>query len=298
MRVLVYGATGSQMRALVSQLIERGHRPRVLTRNPAAHSVPAGAEVVAGDLGNHSSLIAASRDMDAVAFMRPAFVQHPERSLEYAASAAQAAAETGVRLIVWNTSGRYPMPGERRDSDLSMLAMHEQLTSAGVPLIAIAPTTYIENLLGPWTLNVLRGGQVAYPVLAERKMGWIASRDLCSLMAAALERPQLAGRLFRVSGVEAVTGPELAATFSDVLGRRFSYRTLTPAEMKASLEAAFGPGAGDAVSEEYALDQADPDPPLKYYDMSAVLRELPVKMTTVRQWIHEHRQVFAAHAES
>ena len=127
-------------------------------------------------------------------------------------------------------------------------------------------------------------------------MGWIVSRDLCALVSAALERPQLAGRLFRVSGVEAVTGPELAATFAEVLGRPLSYRTLTPAEMKASLEAAFGPGSGDEVAEEYALDQADPDPPLKYYDMQPVLRELPVTMTSLREWIHEHREVFAAAA--
>jgi uncharacterized protein YbjT (DUF2867 family) len=231
--------------------------------------------------------------MDAVVFMRPAFLQQPDRALEYARNAAEAAAEAGARLIVWNTSGRYPMPDEHRESDRSMLAMHEQLACANVPLITIAPTTYMENLLGPWTMNALREGRVAYPVLPERKMGWIASRDLCSLVGAALERPQLAGRLFRVSGVEAVTGPELAATFSEVLGRSLTYRTLSPAEMKASLETAFGPGSGDAVAEEYALDQADPDPPLKYYDMSAVLRELPVKMTSLRQWIQEHRQAFA-----
>ena len=294
MKVLVYGATGSQMRALVAQLIERGHQPRVLSRNAAAYSAPRGAEVVTGDLEDRDSLVAASRDMDAVAFMRPAFVQHPERSLEYAANAAEAAAATGVKLIVWNTSGRYPMPDERRESDRLMLATHEQLASAKVPLIVVAPTTYMENLLGPWTLNALRSGEVAYPVLPERKMGWIASRDLCSLVGAALERPQLAGRLYRVSGVEAVTGPELAARFSEVLGRPLRYRTLTPAEMKASLEDAFGPGAGDAVSEDYALDQADPNPPLKYYDMAAVLRELPVRMTSLRQWIRDNRQAFAA----
>jgi uncharacterized protein YbjT (DUF2867 family) len=148
MRVLVYGATGSQMRALVGQLIERGHTPRVLSRTATARSVPVGAEVVGGDLGDRPSLVAASRDVDAVAFMRPAFVQHAERSLEYAANAAEAAAATGVKLMVWNTSGRYPMPEERRDSDRSMLAMHEQLASSRVPLTVIAPTTYMENLLG------------------------------------------------------------------------------------------------------------------------------------------------------
>jgi uncharacterized protein YbjT (DUF2867 family) len=294
MRVLVYGGTGSQMRSLVAQLLDRGDRPRVLTRSPtAAAGLPPGAEWAIGDLDDPASLIEASKDMDAVAFMRPAFLQHPEHSLQYAANAAEAAAAAGVKLIVWNTSGRYPMPEERREGDRLMLATHEQLTRVDVPLTVIAPTTYMENLLGPWTLKAIPLGRVAYPVLPQRKMGWIASRDLCSLVAAALERPQLAGRLYRVSGVDAVTGPQLAATFAEVLQRPFAYQTLSPAEMKACLEEAFGPGAGDRVAEEYALDQADPNPPLKHYDMSAVLRDLPVTMTSLRQWIQENRQAFS-----
>src|SRR5262245_55242509 len=293
MKVLIYGATGSQMRSLVGRLVERGHQPRVLSRSAAAHSSPPGAEFVTGDLADRTSLIAASRGIDTVAFMVPAFLEHPERALEYAANAAEAAAAMGVKLLVWNTSGRYPMPHERRDSDRSMLAMHEQLMSAKVPVIAIAPTTYMENLLGPWTRKAVTAGRVAYPVLPGRKMGWIASRDLCSLMAAALERLHLAGRVCRVSGVEAVTGPELAAIFSEVLGRPLRYQTLTPQEMKAALEEAFGPGSGDGVAHEYALDQADPDPPLKHYDMTTVLRDLPVTMTSLRQWLLENRQAYA-----
>jgi len=44
----------------------------------------------------------------------------------------------------------------------------------------------------------------------------------------------------------------------------------------------------------YGAPTADPDPPLKHYDMSAVLRDLPVTMTSLRQWILENRQVLTA----
>lgn len=296
MKVLVYGASGSQARPIVRQLLDRGHQPRVLTRDlsKAAGRFPAEAELVRGDLADVGSLLAASRGADAITFVRPAFLSDPQNGLEYTRRAVHAAAEGGARLVVWNTSGRFPDPGEERGVDNAMLEAWRVLTASGIPLISIAPTTYMENLMGPWTANSIRNlDRVAYPVLANRKMGWIAARDVCALMVAALERPQLAGRVFRVSGVEAPIGPELAAAFSDVLERRLSYYTLTPSEMKAELEKAFGPGSGDKVAGEYALEQADPNPPAKYYDMAPVLRELPVTMTLLREWIAANAAAFA-----
>jgi uncharacterized protein YbjT (DUF2867 family) len=290
-KVLIYGATGSQMQPSVQLLLDRGHQPRVLTRDPAkaARLFPPGVELFRGELADYDSLRAASSGMDAIAFMLPAFLAGPADPLEHARQAASAAAAGGARLIVWNTSGRFPEAHENRASNSAMRETRRVLEAGGVPLITIAPTTYMENLLGPWTANGIRSSKrVAYPVLANRKMGWIASQDVCALLVAALERPQLAGRIFRVSGVEAITGPQLAAAFSEVLQRPLTYYTLSPDEMKAELENAFGPGAGDEVAGEYALDQADPQPPAKFYDMAPVLEELPVAMTSMRQWIRAH----------
>jgi uncharacterized protein YbjT (DUF2867 family) len=293
MKVLVYGASGSQMRPLIPLLLARGHHPFVLTRKVSGAELhPTGTTLVTGDLADAGRLRALSQGMDAVTFMLPAFLSDPHNALEYVANAAQAAAAAGVKLMVWNTSGRYPLPGEPPGGGAFVQSIHAVLESAGIPLIAVAPAKYMENLLGPWTLERIPTGKVAYPVLAARRMGWIACRDVCALIAAALERPQLAGRLFRISGPEALTGPELAGMFAAVLQRPFEYETLTPQQMKASLEAAFGAGAGDEVAAQYALDQSDPDPPATHYEMAPVLNELPVQLTPVRHWIQQHRAVF------
>jgi uncharacterized protein YbjT (DUF2867 family) len=284
------------MRPLVPQLLARGHEPFVLSRShTAAQLFSSAAHVAVGDLDDPASLQAASRNMDAVVFMLPAFLAKPENALSYAAAAANAAAAAGARLLVWNTSGRYPLPGERATGGGDFIkAMHEAITGAGIATTVIAPAKYMENLLGPWTVQRIAQGRIAYPVLPERKMGWIACQDVCALLATALEKPHLAGRIFRVSGLEAVTGPQLAAIFSAVLGGHFAYQTLTPQQMKDSLEAAFGAGAGDEVAAEYALDQQDPQPPTTHYDMSTVLAELPAAMTSLRAWIQQQRAVFDA----
>ena len=296
MRVLVYGATGSQAGPVVELLLRRNHEALVLTRDPvkAARRCPPGAAAVAGDFDDPQSLIRASAGVDAVSFMVPAFLENPEKALVYAERAIEAAKAGGARLVVWNTGGRFPEPGNARALDKAMLATFEVLKAGGLPLTVIAPTTYMENLLGPGALTAIRNqSTVAYPVLPDRKMGWIASRDVSAFVVAALERPYLAGRVFRVSGKEALTGPLLAAAFTEVLGRPFRFRTLTPDQMRRALEEAYGQGAGDEVAQEYGLDQADPNPPAKHYDMTPVLQDLPIEMTSIRDWIALHADEFS-----
>jgi len=66
MRILVTGASGQAGRHLVAQLHETGHDVRALSRTCAEAGLPAGVEVVAGDLTDTATLGAAFEGMDAV----------------------------------------------------------------------------------------------------------------------------------------------------------------------------------------------------------------------------------------
>ncbi|WP_318183297.1 SDR family oxidoreductase [Metabacillus idriensis] len=59
MTILVAGATGTVGRHVVDQLIRKGEKVRALTRNPLQANLPAGVEVVAGDLSEPSTLVSA-----------------------------------------------------------------------------------------------------------------------------------------------------------------------------------------------------------------------------------------------
>ena len=59
MTILVTGATGRVGRHVVDQLIQRGAKVRVLTRDPSKASFPAGVEVAQGDLLDLDALRAA-----------------------------------------------------------------------------------------------------------------------------------------------------------------------------------------------------------------------------------------------
>src|SRR6266566_2240138 len=64
--VLVTGATGRAGRLVVDQLLGAGLPVRALTRRPAAATLPAAVEVVAGDLTVPESLDAPLLDVSAV----------------------------------------------------------------------------------------------------------------------------------------------------------------------------------------------------------------------------------------
>lgn len=295
LRVLVYGATGSQASPVVHELLRRGHRPVVVTRSAerAAPLASAGAEIAVADMGDRERLVEISQGIDAVALLIPFFVS-PADAPAFARNAVDAAQAAGVRLIVWNTSGALP-PARTGNPGMDVrLDTADHLRASGVPHIIIAPTAYAENLLGPWTAPfVARESRVAYPNPPQVRIGWIASADVGALMVAAIERPELAGRTFAVSGLENASGEDLAAAFSEALGRPIDYYPMPPREFGAILDAAYGPGAGDGAAAQYQRAWDTGEFPNMFVDMAPVLAELPVRMRTLREWVAEHAAAFA-----
>ncbi|WP_046246483.1 SDR family oxidoreductase [Hymenobacter terrenus] len=294
LKVLVYGATGVQAGPVVHQLLGRGHEAFVLTRD-AAKAVAlqaAGATIIVGDPAEAAVCQHASRGMDAVSLLVPLGAAEPLRLARQAVDAARAA---GVQLLVWNTSGYIPAaPTGNPVYDLR-LDLRAYLQASGLPHITLIPTVYAENLLGPWTApGVAAHQELAYPVPAGQAIDWLPAADLGALTVAALERPQLAGQTFVVGGAEALTGPALAEAFSAGLNRPISYRAMPPREFYGILAPMMGPGLAEAVTRSYELLWAGQDHFTQFQaNMPAVLRELPVTLTPLREWAAQHAAAFS-----
>lgn len=300
LKVLVYGATGSQASPVVWKLLEQGHQPFVFTRNPdkATAMCEAGAQIVEGDLADQASLRAANQGMDAVSLLIPAFLPNPMEAPRYLQHAIQSAREAEVKLIVWNTSG--PMIEEPTDNPQfdQRLHMEGMLRDGGVPWIIIQPSVYMENLLGPWTHSgIITKNEVAYPVPDAMPLGWIATDDVAALQVAALQRPHLAGTKFIVSGMDNLTGSDLAAQMSEGLERTITYREMPLDEFGAALDGAFGPGAGAGGMAAYQFQRDNAQRIPTWTDMRPVLEQLPVPMTSVAQWTAKMRAAFAPDGE-
>jgi uncharacterized protein YbjT (DUF2867 family) len=293
MKVLVYGGNGSQGGWVVRALLANGHTPCVLTRHPETARPLDGVQYVQGDVLDAASLHRASEGIDGVAFMVPFSLAEPWRALDVVDGALAAAKAGGVRLLTFNTSG--PVLPRRIDNpafDWRIDAI-ERVQASGVPAVVLQPTAYLENLLGPWTRGeVIEADVLAYPVPEFVPMGWLATTDLGTITAAALERPHLAGSQFFINGLHAVTGPELAAQMSEGLGRTITYRTMPLEEFGAKLDAVF-PGSGEGAIATYRFQQQNPDLFEMWRDMTPVLEQLPVRMTGIAEWAAQVAPLFS-----
>ena len=232
--------------------------------------------------------------MDAVSLLIP-FFANPAEVADYGHRAIDAAKAAGVGLLVWNTSGAI-LPFRTGNPAIDVrINVLDYLIKSGLPHIIIQPSVYLENLLGPWTMPFVQTqNRVAYPTPADMPVSWIASDDVSALVVAALQRPDLTGNNWPVSGLENPDGPALARAFSEGLDRPISYYVMPPQEFGGILDQAFAPGAGAAVASEYQQMHDFPErrPDFKA-NMTPVLAELPVAMTSINQWVTQHKAAFS-----
>ncbi len=300
MKVLVYGATGSQGGPVAPQLLQAGHQVRVLPRRPenAASLAGLGAEIIAGDMGDPASLRRASEGMDAVSLLVPFFTQAPTDGAVYGQNAVEAARAAGVKLLVWNPSGEIPPARSGNPGFDVRLDVLGHLGASGVPYVVVQPTAYMENFLGPWTRGEIADEDTfAYPTPNAVTMQWVATEDVARFMVYALGHPELAPLNVKVSGPEALNGEGVAASFARGLGRPIRFRAMSPDEFGAKLDAVF-PGMGEAAAQGYRMAYEQPERFSTNVDIDAALKQLPVELTTLEAWVRTRAGAFSKTPEA
>jgi uncharacterized protein YbjT (DUF2867 family) len=222
MDVMVAGATGRLGGPLAYHLIGHGHRVRALTRNPgsavASRLRHRGAHVVAGDLDDPPSLRRAVAGADAVFVLStPHHGTGPEAEARQAIALAVTAVAAGVGFLVYASAAGagqagVPMLDSKR-------RVEEHLATLSVPHTVIAPVYFMDNLLYPWNMAVLRAGRWPIPLPPGQPVQLIPASDTARFAALVIEWPdEFAGRRIELASDE-VTGPQAARILSEVLRR-------------------------------------------------------------------------------
>lgn len=288
MKVLCYGATGVQGLPVPVQLKQRNHNVRVIVRdaNKANDFAEKGIEVVMGDLLDSESLRVASEGMDAVFLMLP-LVYDEELIMPYFQNVLYAAQRAKIKLLVFNTSTRVPEMSTNVWAFELKRKMENRLKQSGVPFIVVRPTFYMENLLGPWTMNSITQRKiVAYTLEPDRKASWISAWDMAQFCVSALEHPELAGSFIDVGGPEQLNGHDIAECISKISGQTMPYESIPINEFEALVSEFIGARAALEIRtlNQWWIDNKDYDAGF-VTDLDKVLKQLPVKkLTTFTEW--------------
>lgn len=299
MRVAVFGATGDQGEAQLRALRRTSHEGFAVTRRTLGEAAATfgGAGVLHADYDRPDTLRAVFASVDAAFVNLPSSSFQPsERLLSQVDRLACAAVDAGLSLMVFNTSmvvQDAPLGFAAHDT---RLALKQRLCASGVPLVVVKPVIYADNLQRAWARpDIVERGVFTYPHAESLGVQWICLDDVARLMIAALDRPQVVGSEFTVGGPEVLRGPETAERLSRALGKPIRFEALPIAQFAKRMSAVFGAsGSLDPRRLENELERIyrwyndSPAHPFQT-DMTNVLKQLPIDMTSIEAWARGQR---------
>jgi uncharacterized protein YbjT (DUF2867 family) len=228
--ILVTGSTGTIGAETVKQLAALGVKPRALARNPekAGAMLGSSAEIAAGDLGDPAALDVALRGVERAFLIAPV----AENSVELQQQFIAAARRAGIRQIV-----KLSALGADVDSPVAFLRWHARgrqiLEGSGIPFTELLPNSFMQNLLLVASTIVTQGA--FYEPAADAKISHVDARDIVAVAVKALTEEGHAGKAYTITGPEALSFDQIAATMGEVLGKAVRYVSVPPADYKQTL---------------------------------------------------------------
>jgi uncharacterized protein YbjT (DUF2867 family) len=289
MVILVVGATGLLGLEICRRLREGGHEVRALVRarstGRVAELAEVGARLIQGDLREPSSLRAACPGAAVVVSTATAAsrkgggdtIENVDRDGQL--TLVRAAADTGVRRFVYVSVA----PGRARCPFLTYKREVEAAVRAsGMEWIILQPTAFMDVWLSPVMGWDLEQGRARLFGSGEARTSYVAVSDVAAFGVLAATRRELVNRALVLGGPEALSPLDIVAICEQLTGRTFKVQhvplgvlravslLLRPFDTRTSSLMAMGAAAaarGDTV------------------EMAPVLGELPVRLTSVREYV-------------
>lgn len=233
MTIVVTGATGHLGRLAIESLIARGTAPTEIVaagRNAdkLAPLSALGVRTARIDLEDGSGLDDALTDADVLLLVS---ASEPGNRVALHANAIDAAKRAGISRIVYTSAPHADT------SELVLAPEHkateELIAASGIPYTFLRNGWYTENYAGD--LAQARESGVIANSIGQGRVASASRADYAEAAAVALVSQATGNEIYELSGDVAWTFDDLAAAFSDALGREVVYTPLTPEQHREQL---------------------------------------------------------------
>ena len=233
MTILVTGATGRVGRNVVEQLVKRGASVRVLTRDPAKASFPEGVDVAKGDLLDIDALRNAFAGVSTLFLLNAVTGDEFTQAIVTLNVAREAGVDRVVYLSVFGADQAVNVP-----HFAVKFGVERMLAAMDFSATILRPSYFIDNEV--MIKDVIMNHSV-YPMpIGSKGVAMVDARDIAEVAAIELiRRDQATGKLpietINLVGPDTLSGPDLAAIWTDLLGRPVSYGGDDPTGFEANM---------------------------------------------------------------
>jgi uncharacterized protein YbjT (DUF2867 family) len=281
MKHLITGATGDVGSRVVSHLLKRNIRPRVLVRNEAKARFLFGdrVDVFVGDLAEPASMRDALKGAETIYLVNvgPEIPQRDE-------AAALLAKEEGVKRILKLSSLDV-------EHGLAIGAWHEKgeaaIRAVGVPFTFVRPTGFMSNLLA-WAHSI-KTEKIVKSSTADGRRPFIHSEDIAAVSVEALISASYVGQSLSITGPDSLTFGQATATIAKAIGESLKYQAISDEEARQRYSKVSG--SPEETEAHVALWRAIREGRLANvtHDVERILGRKPITLT---QWAAENAKSF------
>jgi uncharacterized protein YbjT (DUF2867 family) len=306
--IAIVGATGAQGGGLARAIVDdqdKTFRARVLTRNPSSDAARAlarcGAEVVQADLDEPDTVRRAFDGVSA-ALCVTNFWEHfsPDREIVQARTMAMAAAEAGLRHVIWSTLEDTRLWVPLHDDRLPTLhrkykvphfdakgESNRWFTESGVPTTFLLTSFYWDNLIH-FRMGPRRGADgvlaITFP-MGDRTLPGIVAEDIGRCAYGIFKRgEEFLGKTVGIAG-EHLTCAQMAQRLTAALGEPVRYDAVSP-EVYRTLDL---PGALELANMFQFKRDFEHD--FCRARSVALSRALNPQLQTFDRWLSEHARL-------
>ncbi|MEL6526580.1 MAG: NAD(P)H-binding protein [Chloroflexota bacterium] len=286
--ILIIGASSTIGQATIPLLLEAGHPLRLTSRTPEKLEAFAdeGVEILQADLLDEASVREACKDVDMVLVSVASlfgYGKNASKHVDYTGHLRliDIAQESGVKHFVYMSTQE-----ATHDNPVSFFRnkakVEDYLRESDLSYTILRASAFFSPHVEMIGESVLKGGKAFIMGRGENPRNFVANCDVAKFAFIALTDPSARNKTINIGGLENFTSQEVAEVYARVAGVELKSQRVPRfvPRIMATLMKPFHRGISDVMA---AVVDSDTKP--KDFDMSATLRDYPVELTRLEDWV-------------
>jgi uncharacterized protein YbjT (DUF2867 family) len=246
--ILVTGATGTNGQEVIKRLAAQNVQVRAMVRdrNRASAIADLNVEIVEGDFDHPETLLNALTGVDRAFLLTNSTERAEAQQLAFVEAAKKSGVSHIVKLSQFAANANSPVRFLRYHA-----AVEAALRSSGMAYTFLRPNLFMQGLLN--FRSTIAAQNAFYAAAGEAKVIVVDVRDIADVAVAALTETGHEGKIYDLTGPQALTHTEMAEYLAAAIGRPITFVDIAPEAMyEALLGIGFPVWQADGLIEDYA----------------------------------------------